>query len=82
MKATKQVFFSDETVFYVNPLINNQNSLVWSKGKQLQVTASRLLVKRAPHVNVVRLFPTFTLGLGPKSDSDSDSNSRTYCVTY
>jgi len=53
VKATKQVFFSDETVFYVNPLINNQNSLVWSKGKQLQVTASRLLVKRAPHVNVV-----------------------------
>jgi len=35
MKATMWIFFTDEKVFYTNPLINNKNDDVWLHQKRL-----------------------------------------------
>lgn len=43
----KQVFFTDEKIFYLSPPINSQNNRVWSAGKKRDISAKRLLVQRA-----------------------------------
>ena len=55
VRDTKQVFFTDEKNFYLNPPVSNQNNRVWASGKKADVKPSRLLVERekfAPHVMV------------------------------
>ena len=52
---TKQVFFTDEKHFYLNPPVNSQNDRVWVKGRKKNVSTSRLLIERAkfaPHMMV------------------------------
>ena len=46
-QSVKRVFFTDEKIFYVSPLVNSQNNRVWSAGRKQDVTARRLLVQRA-----------------------------------
>jgi len=47
VQKTKQVFFTDEKIFYLNPPVNNQNNRVWSNGRKRDVDPQRLLVQRA-----------------------------------
>jgi hypothetical protein len=47
VKKTKQVFFTDEKIFYLSPSVNTQNTPVWSAGKKSDINPQRLLVQRA-----------------------------------
>lgn len=44
---SKQVFFTDEKVFYVSPPVHSQNNRVWSGGKKRDISSRRLLAQRA-----------------------------------
>ena len=49
------MFFTDEEIFYISPLVNSQNNRVWSRSRKRDVDPRRLLVQRAkfsPHVMV------------------------------
>jgi len=46
VRKTKDVFFTDEKNFYLNPPICNQNNHVWSAGRKTDVEPHRLLVER------------------------------------
>jgi hypothetical protein len=53
-RRVKQVFFTDEKNFYLNPPVSNQNNRVWSDGVK-DIEPRRLLVERekfARHVMV------------------------------
>ena len=45
--ACKQVLFTDEKMFYINPPVRTQNDRVWSAGRKCDVSPSRLLIERA-----------------------------------
>jgi len=45
--ACKQVLFTDEKMFYINPPVRTQNDTVWSAGRKCDVSPSRLLIERA-----------------------------------
>ena len=47
VKKQKNVFFSDEKLFYVSPPVNSQNDRVWSAGRKRDINPQRLLVQRA-----------------------------------
>lgn len=47
LTKVKQVFFTDEKVFYLDPPTNRQNDRVWASGRKKTIVASRLLKQRA-----------------------------------
>jgi len=47
VEKAKQIFFTDEKVFYVSPPVNSQNNRVWSGGKKRNISSQRLLAERA-----------------------------------
>src|SRR6218665_1530151 len=52
-RRSKQIFFTDEKNFYLNPPISNQNNRVWPGGLKRDIDPRRLLVERekfVPHV--------------------------------
>jgi len=55
VNKVKQVFFTDEKNFYLNPPVNTQNDRVWAKRKKKEVASTRLLTERekfVPHLMV------------------------------
>ena len=40
INKVKQVFFTDEKNFYLNPPVNTQNDHLWAKGKKKEVASS------------------------------------------
>ena len=47
VEKAKQVFFTDEKLFYIDPPVNQQNNRLWSIGRKRDVNPKRLLVQRA-----------------------------------
>jgi len=47
VRKVKQVFFTDEKIFYLSPHVCSQNRKVWTEGSKRNVEPERLLVPRA-----------------------------------
>jgi transposase len=47
VQKTKEVFFTDEKIFYLDPPVSSCNSQVWSAGKKRDISPQRLVSQRA-----------------------------------
>jgi len=46
-RETKNIFFTDEKNFYLNPPVTSQNNRIWASAKTVNVKPARLLIQRA-----------------------------------